>query len=65
LADDVVGALLFFNIGVEFGQLIVVALCLPLTVWLFRQRFGLRVSSAASAALTLLGLYWFAERIMA
>jgi hypothetical protein len=65
LADDIVGALLFFNIGVEFGQLLVVALCLPLTVWLFRQRFGLRASSVASAALTLLGLYWFAERIVA
>lgn len=64
LGDDLVGTLLFFNIGVELGQLGIVAVCLPLTIWLFKQRWGLRVSSALSGALVLIGAVWFVERLL-
>jgi len=62
LGDDLVGTLLFFNVGVELGQLSIVAVCLPVTLWLFKRSWGLRVSSALSGALVLFGLAWFIER---
>lgn len=64
LGDDLVGTLLFFNVGVELGQLSIVAVCLPLTLWLFKQRWGLRVSSILSGALATIGLIWFVERLL-
>lgn len=61
---SVIVPLASFNLGVEFGQLSVVALVLPILAWARRQpRFlswGLPASSAAVAAM---GLYWFAERV--
>lgn len=55
--------LLSFNLGVEFGQLTVVAVFLPLAYllrdsWLYRS-VVLRVGSAAAA---MLALVWFVER---
>lgn len=63
LTDDLVGTLLFFSVGVELGQLSIVALCLPLTVWLFKRSWGLRASTVLSCALASIGLYWFVERL--
>lgn len=62
LGDDLVGTLLYFNVGVELGQLSIVAICLPITIWMFRQNWGLRASSVLSCALTVIGLVWFVER---
>lgn len=62
VGDDLVGTLLFFNVGVELGQLSIVAVCLPLTIWLFKRNWGLRASSALSCALAVIGLAWFVER---
>ena len=57
-------ALASFNAGVEAGQLAVLALILPLVLWLGRRPWfapaGVR---AASLAVTVAGLYWFAIRI--
>lgn len=64
LGDDLVGTLLFFNVGVELGQLSIVAVCLPLTIWLFKQSWGLRLSSILSGALIAIGLVWFVERLI-
>ncbi len=65
MGDDIAGTLLFFNAGVELGQLCVVAVCLPLTLWLFRQPWGLRAASGLSAAMAVVGLVWFVERSLA
>jgi hypothetical protein len=62
MADDLAGTLVYFNVGVELGQLSIVAICLPITLLIFRRPWGLRASTVLSGALTLLGLYWFAER---
>jgi hypothetical protein len=64
LGDDLVGTLLFFNVGVELGQLSIVAVCLPLTIWLLKRSWGLRASSALSCALAVIGLVWFVERLL-
>ncbi|WP_129780281.1 HupE/UreJ family protein [Peristeroidobacter soli] len=64
MGDDLVGTLLFFNIGVELGQLSIVAMCLPLTIWMFKRQWGLKASSVLSGALIAVGLGWFIERVL-
>jgi hydrogenase/urease accessory protein HupE len=56
---------LSFNVGVELGQLAIVALVFPLLRWLRRedprrQRLIVRVGSAP---ILLLGLFWLAQRL--
>ena len=58
-------ALFGFNLGVELGQLGVVALAWPLLHRLERRAGGVparRLAEAASAAICGLGLYWFVVR---
>jgi hypothetical protein len=56
--------LLSFNVGVELGQIIVVAVVLPI-IWKLRTSpvFIARWAPACSAAVVLLGSFWFAERV--
>jgi len=58
-------SLLTFNLGVELGQLVIVALVWPLLRWLRGVRgmwpAGIRWASAGVAAL---GVYWLLERVM-
>ena len=58
-------SLLTFNLGVELGQLVIVALAWPLLRWLRGLRpmwpGGTRWASAAVAGL---GVYWLLERVM-
>ncbi len=57
-------ALLSFNVGVELGQLAVLAGAWLLVGLLFRDRpwYRRRVVVPASLAIALVGLYWFVER---
>lgn len=56
--------LISFNLGVELGQIAVAALVLPL-IWKWRTwpGFAHRWVPAASTALTLLGGFWFVQRV--
>lgn len=72
LADLGVGAadgpvvvpLLCFNLGVETGQLLVIACALPLLVWARRRpRFVAHGQPAASLGVAALGLFWFVQRL--
>ena len=56
--------LLSFNVGVELGQIIVAAAALPL-IWKFRTSpvFIAHWAPACSAAVVLLGSFWFVERV--
>jgi hydrogenase/urease accessory protein HupE len=56
-------SLLSFNIGVEFGQIAIVALLFPLILWLNRQAFQRSVVWGLSAVILLFGTGWFVERI--
>ncbi|MFT4046889.1 MAG: HupE/UreJ family protein [Solimonas sp.] len=60
------GALISFNVGVEFGQLTVVALALLLTGW-FRRRAWYRraIVVPGSLAIAAIALFWAAQRLMA
>jgi hydrogenase/urease accessory protein HupE len=61
---DVPLALLSFNLGVEAGQVLVLAVVLPVLFWLRRRdwfaRHGVRVGSTLVA---LTGLFWFVQRV--
>jgi len=57
-------ALASFNLGVEGGQLAVLAVILPAVLWLRRREwFAGAGTRAASVAISLAGLYWFAVRV--
>lgn len=60
-----VSALLGFNLGVELGQIAVLA-CAFLTVGLwFRHRawYRIAITNPASVAIAVIGAYWFIERV--
>jgi hypothetical protein len=64
-ADAVGPALLLFNLGVEAGQLLALALALPVLMWLGRRPANPRLHGARwiSAAIVLAGVFWFIERV--
>ncbi len=61
-------ALVGFNLGVEIGQLLVVALVFPLLAGLGRLadgRWRQRVAEVGSAAVFAMGLFWVVTRTFA
>jgi HupE / UreJ protein len=58
-------ALLGFNLGVEFGQLTVIAIAFALVGLWFRAKPWYRpyIAIPASAAIACVGAYWFVERV--
>lgn len=63
--DHFVPALLAFNIGVEFGQLAVIAIAFAAVGWLMkREDYRKKVVIPASLAISLVGAYWVVERII-
>jgi hydrogenase/urease accessory protein HupE len=59
----IVRALVGFNVGVEIGQLIFVALFLPALAVLKRGRGASLTPRIASVAVAIVGSYWLGERI--
>ncbi|MFD3189239.1 HupE/UreJ family protein [Sedimentitalea sp. HM32M-2] len=65
-ADQFLPALIGFNIGVEFGQLTVIAIAfLAVGLW-FRDKpwYRARIAVPASAVIAAIGAYWFVERVI-
>lgn len=62
--EGLVSSLLAFNLGVEVGQLAVVAAIFPLVLWLRRTPWHMPVVRAASGAVLVMGLIWFGERLL-
>jgi hypothetical protein len=66
--DHLIGPLLGFNLGVEIGQLVIVAIALPLT-WLAAHELGAAryrrtVMPVLSAAIALVAIKWLIERVL-
>ncbi|WP_245884759.1 HupE/UreJ family protein [Glaciihabitans tibetensis] len=59
-------SLLVFNVGIETVQLVIIAIVFPLLTLLRRRapRVALWVGIALSAGVTLVGLFWFVERVL-
>ncbi len=62
--DRLPGALLAFNIGVEVGQLAVLAVVLPLLVVLRKRAGEERVVRVAAIAIAAIGAVWFVVRVV-
>jgi hypothetical protein len=61
-----VPALLGFNLGVELGQLMVVAPLFPLVMWLQRRAETYRrVRLSLNASVALIACWWFVQRVVA
>lgn len=64
LGEQMIGALLFFNLGVECGQLAIVVLVLPLLTLLFRRPSNAHASWVGSIFVACIGAFWFVERLI-
>ncbi|HEX5035270.1 MAG TPA: HupE/UreJ family protein [bacterium] len=65
-AGSLVIPLVFFNLGVEIGQLLIIALIYPLTLglkWLAGEAYRY-VQALFLLAIAGMGLYWFLERVL-
>ncbi len=65
--DDVPMALLTFNLGVEIGQLIIVAIAFAVLALIrrFQQSWLQPAKTATSYAIGIIATYWFVERMIA
>ena len=65
LSVRLLGSLLSFNLGIEVGQAIVIALIFPLLLLLRRLSWSGVVHVATTGLAALFGLVWFVQRILA
>jgi len=63
LGEHVLGSLLFFNLGVEFGQLLIIVLCFPLLWYMFKKSWGKNLAISLSLLIGLMGFFWLVERL--
>lgn len=56
-------ALLTFNVGVEIGQFMILAIVLPYLILMRPWRFRLHTLYGISGTIALISLFWFVERI--
>jgi hydrogenase/urease accessory protein HupE len=61
--DQLTGALLFFNIGVEAGQLLIIAITFPILAALYKFNQNYHISKMGSIFITTLGSLWLIERL--
>jgi hydrogenase/urease accessory protein HupE len=57
-------ALIGFNVGVEAGQALVIALALPLGLWLSHRTWEPRLVRGLSMAVAVVGAIWFVQRLL-
>lgn len=60
---SMITSLLSFNIGIEFGQALMVALLFPIVLFVRRFTWSQYVQLAATVVITFIGLMWFVERL--
>jgi hydrogenase/urease accessory protein HupE len=56
-------SLVSFNVGIELGQALIVAVVFPLLLLIRRFRWGTHAQVAGAACAAGIGVYWFVERI--
>ena len=61
--QGLIASLLAFNVGVEIGQIVIVALLFPPIAWAARSRYHRRVVLVVSAVIFLFGVGWLVERV--
>jgi hypothetical protein len=64
LPSGIVGSLLFFNLGVEAGQAMIVAALFPVLLWLYRFSWERRAVTAISGAVFVAAMAMVIERVL-
>lgn len=64
LSGEMALPLFSFNLGVEIGQLVVVAIVIPVLLWIKRLPLQIKWNQYASGIIGVFGLYWLIERII-
>lgn len=62
--DALLPALLSFNVGVELGQLGIIALIYPLRAWIRDRDWERRVIVGIAVLIAVVAMYWFVERTL-
>ena len=63
--QGLVAPLFAFNVGIEAGQLAIIAVVMPLLLWVQRfEKAGRLVRLSLSSAVAIMGLIWFFQRAM-
>ncbi|QGQ94657.1 HupE/UreJ family protein [Paenibacillus psychroresistens] len=57
-------SLVSFNLGVEIGQIVVLAVLLPLVWYLAKKKWLLKTSYGISGIVGAIGVFWFIERVL-
>jgi hydrogenase/urease accessory protein HupE len=57
-------SILFFNLGVEGGQAMILLLMFPIILLVRRNRWGNMIQGTASAAISVLGFVWYVQRFL-
>ncbi|PTM59886.1 HupE/UreJ family protein [Desmospora activa] len=60
--SSIASSLLFFNVGVELGQIAIIAVAFPLLAYIRRYPIYPRIAATSSIAMIAIGLYWFIQR---
>ncbi|GAA5033579.1 HupE/UreJ family protein [Actinopolymorpha pittospori] len=60
-----ISSLLSFNVGIELGQALIVGLLFPVVLLARRHPWSKYVQLAATGVITVFGLVWFVERVLA
>jgi hypothetical protein len=63
LSWGLVGSLVGFNVGIEAGQVLIVAVLFPVLIAIRRYRWSGPVQLGATGAIGLAGLVWFVQRV--
>ena len=63
-SQELVASLLAFNVGVEIGQVAIVAVLLPLVLWVGRGAWRGAFIKGVSVIVLLFGLGWLVERVV-
>ena len=61
--DRLLTSLVSFNLGIELGQALIIALLFPLLLLIRRYGWSGTAHAAAGSAAAAVGLFWFAERL--
>ncbi len=60
----IVSALIGFNVGIEVGQALIIAVVFPLLLWSRRFEWSKLAHASAGSAAAAIGLFWLSQRVL-
>jgi hydrogenase/urease accessory protein HupE len=60
----IVSALIGFNIGIELGQALIIAVVFPALLWMRRFEWSKLAHASAGSAAAAIGLFWLSQRVL-